>query len=305
MIFTFIGVPLSYGYFASEIIQSSEALTTKASDVILCFDSIYWAVVLIFVLRCIKNGSTRIITTKPYSPKLMLNLIEKYKISILWTIPFHFVASLKSDFITTQDISSVQKIVLYGSKIPSNLSAELNRYFPNVSIYSRYGMTEIGGVCEGPFDHRTNISTLRLVYDCTAVMIVDSSGNRCGPNINGEICIQKKYRFLGYLNDPKANEVAVNKNGFFKTGDIGHFNAYGTLVIEGRKKNTINVFYFDCLILPAEIEQNLITFADIRDVCVVGIPIMAGFSLPAIVIVRNDGSNISQRDVYNIVSGEW
>ena len=62
--------------------------------------------------------------------------------------------------------------------------------------------------------------------------------------------------FLGYYNDPEATAQALDKDGYYHTGDLGYIDKDGFCIITGRKKNVIiakngkNVF-------PEEIEYLL------------------------------------------------
>lgn len=164
-------------------------------------------------------------------------------------------------------------------------------------------MTEIGVVCQSSFKLQENDGAGPLLNDCMA-KIVDENGINCGPNENGEVCIKKRYKFLGYLDHPELSKAAVDDDGFIRTGDIGYFDTNGILYIKDRKKNCIlNVFYFRGMILPIEIEEFLIAMPDIKEVCVVGVQITPGSELPAALIVRNPNSNLSQEDVFNAVAG--
>jgi hypothetical protein len=45
--------------------------------------------------------------------------------------------------------------------------------------------------------------------------------------------------FSGYLDDPVRTEEAFDGDGWFRTGDIGRFDALGNLTIVDRKKELI------------------------------------------------------------------
>ena len=73
----------------------------------------------------------------------------------------------------------------------------------------------------------------------------------------------------GYWNNPKATEESV-VDGWFYSGDAGYFDEDGFLYIHDRVKDMIvsggeNIY-------PAEVENALMSHADILDAAVVGIP---------------------------------
>lgn len=271
----------------------------------LCFDSAYWSVGLYFILGYLKCGATRVITNKAYTPELLMKIIEKHRITTLWSGLFQLVACVKNDTISKTDLSSVDALFCYGAKVPSHIAAEINRYFSNAHTTAAYGMTEIGVVCESSFKLQADGGAGPLLADCMA-KIVDENGSKCGPLVNGEVCIKKRYKFLGYLDHPELTEAAIDSEGFVKTGDIGYFDANGILYIKDRKKNCIlNVFYFRGMILPIEIEEYLISLPDVKEVCVVGVPITPGSELPAALIVRNSSAKLTQKDIFDAVAGKY
>lgn len=274
-----------------------------AGSIVLSFDSIYWTVGIKPIIHCIHNGATRLITAKPYTPELQLKLIEKYKVNILYLPPYNLTACLKTDVIQKIDLSSMRAMFLYGCKKPSSLVPEIYRYFPNTVLISWYGTTELGRIAISMIDAQGNDSGERLLSGCVT-KIVDDNGTRCGPNVNGEVRTRMKHQFLGYVDDERATAKAVDSEGFFRTGDIGHFDKNGILCIEDRKKNSIKVFYFRSMLFPFEIEEFLITLPDIQEVYVVGVPIEGDTTLPAAMIVRKPNSKLSKRDVFNVSAGE-
>lgn len=70
------------------------------------------------------------------------------------------------------------------------------------------------------------------------------------------------------------------------------------------QKNVLTLFYFDSILIPNEIEECLIDMPGVKEVCVVGVPIVGGATLPAAVIVRKSKSKLSKRDIFNRIAGE-
>lgn len=247
------------------------------------------------------NGALRIITTETFSPELQLRLIEQYKVTYTLNAPHHILLMMKCDHFHHTDISSLKYLFVGGSKVPFHLKSELGKYIPNGNVIFCYGMSELSGIIF--YDYPTTVqknSVGRILSGC-CVKIIDENGKRCGINTEGEICIKPTYKFLGYLSNQTTTDELFDEEGFVKSGDLGYFDGDGDLYHVGRKKELIK--YGNMQISPSEIDSYLTHSSDIKAACVVGIPDIAMGDLPAAVIVRADKSNISERHIYDMVSG--
>ncbi|MGS0725390.1 AMP-binding enzyme, partial [Shewanella sp. 0m-11] len=93
----------------------------------------------------------------------------------------------------------------------------------NIKAYTSYGMTEMG----------SQISTGIARSD-------GSSGNVLSGRelkvVDGEIWVKGECLFLGYLTADGFN-LPLDKDGWFYTKDLGHFDDNGNLCIDGRADN--------------------------------------------------------------------
>jgi long-chain acyl-CoA synthetase len=84
---------------------------------------------------------------------------------------------------------------------------------------------------------------------------------------DGEILFGGPTLFKGYWQDPDATARAIDPDGWYHTGDIGHLDAGGRLVLSGRTKDRI-VLPNGFKVYPEDIE-NALRIAGIRDAIVV------------------------------------
>ena len=85
---------------------------------------------------------------------------------------------------------------------------------------------------------------------------------------DGEICVRGPNVFQGYLHDPEATSEAL-VDGWLHSGDIGHFDTDGFLIITDRKKNII-ITAGGKNIAPQQIESQLKSIDGISQAVVIG-----------------------------------
>jgi long-chain acyl-CoA synthetase len=78
----------------------------------------------------------------------------------------------------------------------------------------------------------------------------------------------------------------VLRDGWLKTGDLGHMNAGGFITITDRKKDMILVSGFN--VYPNEIESVVATHPGVLECGVVGVPDAKSGEAVKVVIVRKD-----------------
>jgi long-chain acyl-CoA synthetase len=86
----------------------------------------------------------------------------------------------------------------------------------------------------------------------------------------GEICVRGPQVTQGYWNHPEETERAITKEGWLRTGDIGHMDERGYFYIEDRKKDMILVSGFN--VYPNEIEDVVVELDGVLEAAAIGVP---------------------------------
>lgn len=267
---------------------------------ILYSNSLRWITGLILLLSGTINGALRIETTEAFSPKSQIRLIEKYKATLVFNQAYYLIEILKSGLLSGADLSSVKHLMYSGCKVPLPIRDELNLYLPNGCVNNIYGCTEMGAVIAAEYPEYTGKDTVGRILDGYVMKIIDEDGNRCGVNVEGEIYVKGRQKFLGYYKDEQLTAKAMDREGFFLTGDIGYFDRNGYLYLKDRKKDVI---YYEEWVFPSEIEETLCKSPQIKHACVVGVQYDPVLEVPATIIVRMNNSTITEEDVCKMVSG--
>ena len=124
----------------------------------------------------------------------------------------------------------------------------------------RYGMTETVMLTSNPYDGPRKPGTVGLPFPGVDVRLAETGEVEVrGPNVIG-----------GYYENPAATAESFTPDGWFRTGDLGVFDADGYLCLVGRSKDLIITGGYN--VHPREVEEVLLTHPAVTDVAVVGRP---------------------------------
>ncbi len=140
------------------------------------------------------------------------------------------------------------------------LSETVCRFFGamGMDIIEMFGQTECTGVCNATIPGKIVPGAVGAPLPGCEVAIAE----------DGEIVIRGDNVFSGYFKDEAATNEAL-KNGWLYTGDIGHFDEDGYLIITDRKKDII-VTAGGKNVAPQNIEVVLKGYSGISQACVIG-----------------------------------
>ncbi len=89
-----------------------------------------------------------VITSQPYSSKLYVDIIEKYRVTVLTTgtTAYNMFLDHIEKFGAHNKVKSLNYVILGGSAVTHKLVQKSKEILPNVQILSIYGMTETAKV---------------------------------------------------------------------------------------------------------------------------------------------------------------
>jgi o-succinylbenzoate---CoA ligase len=145
-------------------------------------------------------------------------------------------------------LAEFRAVLLGGAAAPADLLDAARS--AGVRVVTTYGMTETCGGCV--YDG--------IPLDGVRVEIREGSGDG-----RGRIWLGGPVLFSGYLGGRQGPD-----DGWFRTGDMGHIDPSGRLIVHGRADDVINTGGFK--VVPGEVEAALRTCPGVSDVAVVGQP---------------------------------
>jgi len=162
-------------------------------------------------------------------------------------------------------------------------------------VLEGYGLSETAPVVSfNQLQRPSKPGTVGLPIFGVDVRCVDDHDRRLPPGERGEVVVRGPNVMKGYFGRPEAT-AEVMRGGWFRTGDIGQFDADGYLSIVDRKKDMIlrggeNVY---C----TEIENCLADHPEIDEAAVVGVPDPRLGEEVKAVIVRRPGAVVSEDEM--------
>ncbi|XP_053692594.1 probable 4-coumarate--CoA ligase 1 [Sabethes cyaneus] len=265
------------------------------------YSPLFWATGVFAMLTSLYYTRPRVITSQSFTEENLISIIERFKVEDIFTPPSYISVLQIHPKFPTANFSSIKRWTMGGAIVSEELRSCLGARFPNGVAKPVYGSSEIGFITSGTGPFAPG-SVGTLANDVSG-KIFDENDRRLGPGERGEIRVKYKHRFLGYLNSEEATKNAFDEEGFFKTGDIGYFDEKGFLYVIDRIKDIIK--YKNFQISPSDLEAIIEQIDGVKQVCVAGIPVEDRSSdLPTAVIVRTNGSTLTEQQVIDTVDGQ-
>ncbi|KPI96568.1 Luciferin 4-monooxygenase [Papilio xuthus] len=260
----------------------------------------YHAMGLMSTFIYLSHGCKHVFLPK-YETDLYLKTIEKYKVNLLVLVPPVLMALIKTSL--QYNLSSVVAIVSAGASLRKEINAAIHEKFKNLKgICQGYGMTEstFHVTVDALFtDGTCKLGSVGKVVPNTLIKIADVvTGEPLGPHQNGEVCVKSPLILKDYIGLDK--NCCLDKDGFFRTGDVGYYDEEKYLFIADRLKELIK--YKAYQVPPAEIEAVLLQHEGVRDVGVVGLPHPEAGELPVAFVVPQPGANPTAVELQQFVA---
>lgn len=204
------------------------------------------------------------------------SLVEKWRITSMFTVPTIVKLLTEHPSVDAHDHSSLRYVIYAGAPMYREDQKHALKKLGKVLV-QYFGLGEVTGniTVLPPSLHDSedgpNVKVGTCGYERTGmqISIQDEEGREVPAGATGEICVCGPAVFAGYYNNTEANTKAF-RDGWFRTGDLGHMDQEGFLFITGRASD----MYISggSNIYPREIEEKILTHPAIAEVAVLGVP---------------------------------
>jgi len=230
-----------------------------------------------------------VVLMRQFSPRSMLELLEKERVTILIGSPFIF--SALSDMADRDyDFSSIRFCLSAGAPLPHSVKKAFFDRF-DLAIRGHYGASEAGPLSVQLGEYHEDDGSVGRPFDKVKVKIVGDAGEELLADETGEILVRSNSQVRRYWREPKLTAKAFTR-GYFRTGDLGMLDRDGKLHIVGRNKLIINAA--GNKIDPVEVRNVLMQFSKVKDAFVTGMTNRRGLEIVKAVVVAQDDCTVNE-----------
>ena len=211
----------------------------------------------------------RIVMQASWDAGEMLRLAREHRITHSAGTPTHLADLMARRSEDADSLASLRVFTCAGAKLDAALAHRAAEQLPG-RLSLAYGMSEAGHVAStGPGDDVTGaIGTCGRPQPETIVTIDPLPGS--AGTSGGEVVLTGPSVTPGYLQGREFSSRFLDGKGKYRTGDLGHFDGSGYLVLTGRINEL--VIRGGEKIPVGEIEGVLRTCPGVGDVVIVGVP---------------------------------
>jgi acyl-CoA synthetase (AMP-forming)/AMP-acid ligase II len=235
-------------------------------------------------------------------------LVEEWRVTNMFTVPTIVKMLTEHPSVDEYDHSSLRHVIYAGAPMYrqdqkhalGKLGKVLVQYFGLGEVTGNITVlpAELHEVADGP---DVKVGTCGYERTGMQISIQDESGRELAVGKTGEICVCGPAVFAGYYDNPDANAKAF-RDGWFRTGDLGHVDNEGFLYITGRASDMYisggsNVY-------PREIEEKMLTHPAIAEVAIVGVPDRKWGEVGVAVCVLCPQARINERELLAWLEGK-
>jgi fatty-acyl-CoA synthase len=203
-------------------------------------------------------------------------LVAQWRVSNMFTVPTILKMLAEHPAADQYDHASLRYVIYAGAPMYREDQKRALRKLGKVLV-QYFGLGEVtGNITVLPPDLHdpedgpdVKLGTCGFARTGMQISIQDDQGRELPAGETGEICVCGPAVFAGYYDNPEANAKAF-RDGWFRTGDLGHMDDEGFLYITGRASDMYisggsNVY-------PREIEEKMLTHPAVAEVAIVGVP---------------------------------
>lgn len=291
----------------------SGALGFSAADVILPCQSLYHATAWGLPFAGMIAGAKFVFSCDKFDGQTLDELITSEKVTFSGGVPTIWTMYLDHLEKTGGNTGALERVVIGGSAVPRAM-AEALELKHNVRVRQIWGMTETSplGVLSTPTpaiealgEQQSNeilwTRQGRLQFGIE-IKIVDESGERLPHDgvSSGAVLVRGPWVVERYY---KASDTALDRDGWFDTGDIATIDTHGFLRITDRKKDVIKSG--GEWISSIDIENVAVAIPEVCNAAVIGVYHPKWEERPILILEPHSGRSVEIETVREQLASEF
>ncbi len=228
------------------------------------------------------------------------DILEKNRITLTVLVPAQLKAMLASPRWQSADLTRLRCISTGSTMVPTAMIGEIHeKGIPVIQVYGSTETTPLATYLTVETADEGMGSGGKTGLHCQ-VRVVDENDEVLEAGKSGEVLVKGPNVLKEYWNNPEATARFL-KDGWFYTGDIGHFDDKGYLFIDDRKKDMIisgseNIY-------PAMLENILSDCPGVKEASVVGRPDEKWGEAVVAVVAKENGAELDKNAVIGHFDG--
>ena len=251
-----------------------------------------------FLMPILLAGGT-IVLHREFDSSEVWRVIEEEHCTVVLGVPTIWKMLADAPEFQTAQLGRVRWFISGGAPMPRHLVAIFRER--GIVMRQGYGLTEVGVNCFAMSNDEAwaKAGSIGRPLMFTEARIIDEGGQVLPAEEVGELCFRGPHVSTGYWKNPEATAEALDKEGWFHTGDMARRDTDGFFYIAGRAKDMfisggVNVY-------PAEIENVLLQHPSLADASVVGVPHATWGEVGVAFVVPADGEEVTEEDLGRFV----
>ena len=257
------------------------------------------------------HGSKLVMPGMQMEGEPLYDLIEKEKVTLAFGVPTIWMGLLAYCRDNNKILTSVRNTIIGGSALSLPTLQEFDEVH-DVNVIHAWGMTEMSplGTINVPTPEMENMNkeekyAIQLkqgkpIYG-VELKVVDDAGVELPKDgeSQGHLMVRGPWILQKYF---KAEKDAVDKDGWFDTGDISVLDTDGYMIIKDRAKDVIKSG--GEWISSIDLENAAFGHPEIAEACVVGIPHPKWDERPMLFVVTNSGEPIEKDGILDFLTSK-
>ena len=216
-------------------------------------------------------GMTIVISPTPWTAADMVALLGAERITVAGGVPTQWAKLLEEPGLDTIETGGLRIGVVATAPAPPELVERVTERL-GCSLVVRYAMTESPSITGTEPGDPPDVSyrTVGRPQPGVTVELRDEAGAPVGAGEVGRVHVRSAGMMRGYWNAPELTADALGADGWLRSGDLGHLDPNGNLVLVGRVgdlyiRGGYNVY-------PLEVEHVLAEHPAVTEAAVLGVP---------------------------------